>query len=283
MTTQLRSASEFILREGRLLERRMMATLFEGADASGALDALVGYRNEDGGLGHGLEPDKRAPTSQPLDIEMGFRVMDAVGRVDSGLVIGCCDFLQAIAPGVGCLVPSALAFPCAPHWGAWAVEPSLNPTAGLAALLWKWGVDHPWREAATRFCWAELEAGLPAFSHSFAEVLAFLEAVPDRPRADEVAQQLESRISTLDLFHLDPASPGYGLTPLHFAPFPGGPWSHLFDDATVDGHLDALARAQCEDGGWPISWETLGTAARQECRGVETLRAMRTLRAYGRF
>lgn len=277
------AARHFILVEGRLLERRVMGVLFEGQDPGGALDALAGYRNEDGGLGNGLEPDKRAPTSQPLDVEMGFRVMDAVGRIDGDLVLGCCDFLQRLGPGVGCLAAGGLDDAKAPHWGEFALAPSVNPTAGLVALLWKWDVDHPWRAAATEFCWRELEAGLPNASHTFGAVLAFLDAVPERDRADVLAAQLRSRAQNLELFHLDPGGCGYGLTPLHFAPTPRSRWTDLFDDKTIDDHLDALAAAQCDDGGWPISWETVGVAAEQEWRGIETLRAMRTLSAYGRW
>jgi hypothetical protein len=282
-THAFESARRFILVEGRLLERRVMAALFDGADPAGALDALAGYRNEDGGLGYGLEPDKRAPTSQPLDVEAGFHVMDSVGRIDGDLVLGCCNFLQRLGPGVGCLVPSALEHAKAHHWGDQALAPSLNPTAGLVALLWKWDVDHPWRGAATEFCWEQLEAGLPKESHTFGEVLAFLDAVPDRARADVLVGQLRERVPALEVFHLEPGASGYGLTPLHFAPTPKSRWCELFDQQTIDGHLGDLAADQCDDGGWPISWETVGTAAEQEWRGIETLRAIRTLSAYGRL
>jgi len=37
------------------------------------------------------------------------------------------------------------------------------------------------------------------------------------------------------------------------------------------------------DGGWAITWEPPGTSATLEWRGIETLRALRTLRAYGRL
>ncbi len=282
-TSAFESARQFLVREGRLLERRVMATLFGGEDAAGALDALTGYRNDDGGLGHGLEPDKRAPTSQPLDVEVGFQVMETVGRIDEELVRGCCNFLESLGPGVGCLAGSALEFPKAAHWDESGLAPSLNPTAGLVARLWRWEVDHPWRAGATEFCWAQLDTGLPDSSHSFVEVLAFLDVVPDRVRADTVVGQLRDRIPTLELFRLDPGIGGYGLTPLHFAPTPESRWTGLFDEQTIEAHLDVLAAAQCDDGGWPISWETVGPAAEQEWRGIETLRAMRTLSGYGRW
>lgn len=282
-TASLEAGRRFVEREGRLLERRVAATLFGGEDPAGALDALMGYRNEDGGFGHGLEPDKRAPASQPLDVEVAFGTMECIERLDEGAVLAACDFLASIGPGVGCLVRDAFDFPRAPHWGDWAIVPSLNPTAGIVAHLWRWGVEHPWREGATAFCWDELERGLPTESHAFGEVLAFLDAVPDQDRAQAFVAGLHSFVGGLEVFRHDPADRSYGVTPVHFAPSPTSRWLGLFERDLVERHLDALAGAQCDDGGWPISWETIGPAAVQEYRGVETLRALRTLRSFGRL
>lgn len=276
-------ARRFLYAEGRLLERRLFEVHFGSALAGDALLLLRGYRNPDGGYGHGLEPDKRVPDSQPLDVETALQIMDALGSVEVGVVAGACGFLERLGPGVGLLTGAYAGYPTAAHWGEWALEASLNPTAGIAGLLWKWGVEHPWRSAATTFCWERIEAGLPDDAHGFGEVLTFLGWVPDRERAARVAAQLPERLASLGLFRHDPASSDYGLTPLHFAPSPGGPWAYLFEPEVVEAHLVALAAAQQDDGGWPISWDTIGPAAVSEWRGIETLRALRTLRAYGRI
>lgn len=278
----LGAARRFLLSEGRLLEQRVAEVLFDGALPGAALTALQAYRNEDGGFGHALEPDIRAPASQPLDVEAAFQVMAALGAVDHETVVGACNFLHRLGPGVGCLTPEALQAPRAPHWDTGALEPSLNPTAGIVACLWRWELEHPWREEATAFCWASLERGLPSDAHTFGEVLEFLTAVGDRERAESCIAGLAGAVPSLALFHLDPGAEGYGLTPLHFVRDRQSRWAALFDGALLESHLDALVAAQEEDGGWPISWETVGPAARQEWRGVETLRALRTLAAFDR-
>lgn len=275
-------ARGFLFREARLLERRLFEIHFGETLAGDALLVLRGYRNADGGYGHGLEPDKRVPGSQPLDVETAFQIMDGLDAVEVGVVTGACGFLERIGPGVGLLTDAYGDYPAAPHWGAWATAPSLNPTAGLAGLLWKWEVEHPWRSAATAFCWERIDVGLPGDAHGVGEVLTFLAHVGDRERAAAVAAHLPE-LASLELFRYDPAAHDYGLTPLHFAPAPGGAWAYLFDDTVIEAHLDALEAAQCADGGWPISWETVGPAAESEWRGIETLRALRTLRAYGRL
>jgi len=276
-------ARRFVYSHARLLEWRLFETLFEGADPQGVVAALAGYRNADGGFGHGLEPDKRVPASQPLDVEIAFQTMDAAGAVDRAMVDAACDFLASIGDGVGWLIGSVDEYPHAPHWMGSGPPPGVNPTAGIVALLWKWGVDHPWRERATAFCWAEIDKGLPIDAHGFGEVLAFLAQVPDRVRADAAAAGLRAWLKELEWFLPEPAPDRYGVTPLHYAPRPDSPWTALFDPGAIDAHLDAMAAAQQDDGGWPITWDTLSPAAVIEYRGYETIRALRTLRAYGRL
>jgi hypothetical protein len=48
------SARQFVLTQGRLLEQRLFDTCFLDEPASGVVDALRGYRNDDGGFGHGM-------------------------------------------------------------------------------------------------------------------------------------------------------------------------------------------------------------------------------------
>ena len=64
------AAERFLRAEARLLEQRLSDTLFHGAPASGVVDALRGYQNDDGGFGHGLEPDTRCPASLAIDVEI---------------------------------------------------------------------------------------------------------------------------------------------------------------------------------------------------------------------
>jgi hypothetical protein len=85
------------------------------------------------------------------------------------------------------------------------------------------------------------------------------------------------------MVRLDPEDPNYGVSPLQYAPAPDSRWIGLFEPSVIDAHLDALAAAQEDDGGWPIAWEPIGVAAERECRGVVTLGALRTLRAFGRL
>ena len=113
-------------------------------------------------------------------------------------------------------------------------------------------------------------------------ILTFLEYVPDRVRAEAAFEQLGQRIRG-DLVAVDPATPGYVKTPLEFAPHPESLARRLFDDATIELHLEALAAKQQEDGGWPITWEPPSAAAVTEWRGFMTLKWLGVLDSYGRL
>lgn len=284
------AGDRFLLSQARLLERHLFATCFLGQPAARVAEALRGYQNEDGGFGHALEPDKRCPASLPVDVETAFQALATAGAVDHEMVARACDFLARVAEvaGAGGAVPPAFpvieSFPRAAHWTEWTYEPGLNPTAGLVGLLYQLGVDHPWRAAGAAYCWQQLEAGgLPGDAHALKEILVFLEHVPDRQRAGQHAAQLALDLASIPLFHLDPDTPGYGLSPLDVAPLATSRWRQLFTDTQIDAHLDRLQKDQQADGGWPITWEPPSQAAVSEWRGIVTLGALRTLTSYGRL
>jgi hypothetical protein len=293
MDNQFDAGRAFIQRQGRLLERRLFAACFEGGPAAGVVDALRGYRNDDGGFGHGLEPDKRCPASLPIDAEIALQALLMAGTVDAPLVLGACDYLATVAASAKCngAVPLAFpvieAYPRAAHWTDWTYEPGLNPTAGLAGLLSRLGADHPWVAEATAYCWDQLTGPespeLPAEAHALNEVLVFLEHSPERDRAEAVAARVKEQLPRASSFRADPDDPGYGLTPLTIAPLADSRWRTLFADDMLAAHLDRLQRDQQPDGGWPITWEPPSDAARLEWRGIVTLGALRTLVSYGRL
>ncbi len=68
-----------------------------------------------------------------------------------------------------------------------------------------------------------------------------------------------------------------------FAPEPDSLARRLFDQATIDAHLDALAQGQLDDGGWTFNWLAWSPAAEADWRGSVTVDALRVLRANDRL
>lgn len=281
----LERAREFIYGAARLLDRRCFAAAFEGADPGFVLTAVGAYQNPDGGFGHGLEPDTRTPLSQPLNVELALQYMADAGVCDGAMVRRACDYLQSVSAaegGVPILTPGFEAHAHAPHWTGYARVPELVPNGGLVGLLYRLDVDHPWREATAQRVWAWIEAEEGLGAHDILDAVWFLEAAPDRQRAAAAAARLAAALRDAPYFKEDPSAEGYGVTPLWFAPSPVAFCRAWFSDAVIAKNLDHLAGEQQDDGGWPLSWNPPGPAAELEWRGMQTVKALRTLRAYGR-
>jgi hypothetical protein len=285
MTVDLDAAADFMLREARLLDRRRFAHRFAGGDADAVVAALLPYRNDDGGFGNALEPDIRGASSQPVPVEHALRTLDEVDRFDAEVVGRACDWLASASTtdgGVPFVLPTVEDGPHAPWWESDGTA-SLNPTAGILGLLHKRGFDHPWIEVATEYCGRALVTDLPEVGPDDAvNILVLLEHAPDREQAEAAFATLGARIVG-ELAALDPAAPGYVKSPLDYAPRPDSIGRRLFDDATIEAHLDALAARQEADGGWPITWEPPSVTAVSEWRGFVTVRALGVLESYGRL
>ena len=295
VTPDTGAATQFIAGHARVVDRRRFERLFEGGDARPVRDAVAAYRNPDGGFGHGLEPDGRAPGSQPPAMESALRILDETDAWDDDLVAGACRWLTATAPAEGGAVfvdPGIEAWPHAP----WLVPEEGRPaslvmTGHIAGTLHARHVQDPWLDRATEVMWSRIgrltgpdgPAAAPAGGYEMFGVLNFLQHVPDRARARNAFGQVGPLILERGLVALDPEAPGEVHSPLDFAPEPDSLARALFDEATIKAHLDHLAHAQRDDGGWTVNWPAWSPAAERDWRGAVTVGALRLLRANGRL
>ena len=281
------AAATFIAANARVIDRRRFERLFRDGDAQPVRDAVAAYRNADGGFGHALEPDCRAPGSQSLAVEMALRIMDEADAWDEALVRGACDWLAAVAPaegGVAFVEPTLAGWPHAPWWVAEQGHPaSVIATALIAGTLHARGVSHPWLDRATELTWSLIDGVVDPGPYDMRAACSFLQRVPDRDRARKVFGRVGPLILDRKLVTLDPEAPGEVHLPLDFAPEPDSLARELFDEATIKANLDHLAQAQLEDGGWTFNWLAWSPAAEREWRGFLTVDALRVLRANGRW
>jgi hypothetical protein len=282
----LSKATDFIWRTARLLERHRFAYLFLDGKRLAVLEALRPYQNPDGGFGNGLEPDVRGPVSQPVPTWMALCILDEAAAFADPMITRICDYLLSITTvegGVPFVLPSVRDYPRAPWWETGDQPPaSLNPTAAIAALLHKHRVEHPWLISATEYCWRKLDTMDKTDPYEMRAVLPFLDFVPDCQRAEEVFASIGPKILEQKLVALSPTAQGDTHTPLNFASRPQSLARRLFSDQVIEAHLDALASAQQEDGGWQFNWLAWNPVAALEWRGIVTIEALVTLRAYGR-
>jgi len=281
------AAAAFVAANARVLDRRRFQRLFEDGSARAVRDAVAAYRNDDGGFGHALEPDCRAPGSQPAAAEMALRIMNEADAWDEDLVRGACDWLAGMAPAEGgaAFVEATLTgWPHAPWWVPEEGHPaSLVATGMIAGTLYTRGVSHPWLDGAAEVMWNRIGKLTEPGAYEMFGVLSFLQHVPDRDRAREVFSRVGPLILERNLVALDPQATGEVHGVLDFATEPDSLARALFDDATVQAHLDHMAHSQKEDGGWTFNWPAWSPAAERDWRGFLTVDALRILRANGRL
>jgi hypothetical protein len=187
--------------------------------------------------------------------------------------------------GVPFMLPSGLAYPRAPWWQTEQDPPaSLIATANIAAVLHRNGVTHhTWLEQADAWCWKAVDELDETDAYTMMAVIPWLDAVPDRARAEAAFAEVGPKVLDQKIVTLDLDAEGEVHPPLDFAPAPGSLGRTLFDDATIEAGLDDLVAGQRDDGGWTFNWPAWTPAVEAEWRGNVTVAHLQTLRAYGRL
>ncbi|MET9227551.1 hypothetical protein [Lentzea sp. NPDC003310] len=270
-------ARTFLWLNARTLEQRWFEHAFDGGKAEHVVSAVLAYRNDDGGYGHGLEPDHRGPTSQPLH---ALRALQMFGEVNAPeLAASVLTWLDATCPDGS--VPFGLStskdHPKAP-WVQADDQGGLLLTSQIAAALHALGVTGPWLDRATDYCWQEIEKLEHTHPYELRGAAMFLDVVPDRARAELAAEKLR---------HLTPSTEGYaegeGLDPHEFAQGPDSLARGWFSEEELSKDLDALQNGQQEDGGWNFGFPAFTPVVNFEWRSIATMDSLLTLRRYGRI
>jgi hypothetical protein len=281
---------DFITANARLLDRRRMELAVGDGDPEAALAVLSGYRNADGGFGWALEPDARAPASQPVAALHAFEVFEEVAPLTSPLAVGLLDWLDAVSLAGGALpfaLPGGASAGSAPMWQSVdATSPSLHMTAVVLGIAHRVArhdpavAAHRWLRRATDWALEQIaELDGPRHAIEFRYVLALLDALDAR---DEL-ERLGAHLPANGTMAVTGGRPDEAMRPLDFSPEPDRPIRRLLDPRTVEADLDRLAAEQHDDGGWDVDWKHWSPVGGLEWRGWATVRAVRILRANGRL
>ncbi len=277
------AAENFIWSAARLVDRHRYSMLFADAPAGTVLEALCGYRNPDGGFGHGLEPDLRCPSSQPAPTLYALEILSEAGAADDQLARDARAFIARVAAPDGG-IPSVLpGFDDYPHAPWFQPGPGSVLTLALAAALHAGGVtDDAWLDRATNWCWRSIETTEQPGGYWLKYACAFLDAVSDEQRSRAAITSLAARVDRAAVAPVGGVE-GEALRPLDISPRPRSPSRGLFSEEQIEAHLDAVESEQQQDGGWMFDWLAWSPAQTTDWRGNVTLRALIWLRDNGRL
>ena len=283
--TDVQAAEQFLAAHARVLERRCFARLFHDGPATPVRDAVAAFQNDDGGFGHALEPDGRGPESQPAAALTALTILHEHDAWDEPLVERTCDWLARTAPeqgGATFVLPGVERWPHGPWWRpVEGLPPSLTTTGQLVAPLLARGVEHPWLEQATAWLWSAVDDPGDPDPYDMLGLSRFLDAAPDRDRAEAAAQTLRPFFERALVRR--PEGPQDEHHALEYAPRPDSIARGVFGAERIEADLDRLAAGQQDDGGWTFTWLAWSPVAAAEWRGVVTVEALATLRAHGRL
>ncbi|MDQ7805008.1 hypothetical protein Q5425_14780 [Amycolatopsis sp. A133] len=293
MSVNLPAAASFMATHARLLDRRRFELLGGETNAGAVLAAVDGYRNPDGGYGWGLEPDLRAPESQPGGALHAFEVFEEIAPDTAPHAAELCDWLASASRPDGGLpfaLPVADPAGCAPFWvQADPAEATLQSTAFTAGVALRVARhdravrEHPWLSAATQYCFRAIrELSSPPHAIALSFAVQFVDAAHElHEEAAALLAHLAAFVPADGLAPVDGGADGETLRALDFAPWPDRPARALFDNGVIDAELRRLAGEQQDDGGWRVDFASYSPAAALEWRGYATVRAVSILRRHG--
>jgi hypothetical protein len=281
--TDIHSAHRFVALHGRLIDRRRIA-----GDPELIRSALAAYRNPDGGFAY-LEPDLPDAGSQPIAALAALEVLHEIGApAGDPLITGLAAWLPSITNADGG-IPNVVPYDpdAVPHAPWMAPDPDapsgLTMTAAVCAAAQRAGMHDPWLERASEYVWEHIPGLDPNAGYEMKYVIDFLDAAPDRARADRALEQVGKAVGGRGSLGVSGGGEGEELTAIFVCARPDHAGRRLFDPAAVERQLDDLAAGQEPDGGWTFTWLDWNPAVTWAWRGRLTVDALHTLRANGRL
>jgi len=276
MAIDLGKARDFVYRSGTLLERALFAWLFEGGSLERLQQNILCYKNPDGGFGHGLEHDLKAPQSNPLALEYLLGMMKHTGIPAGSIFEGTADWVEAQMDERGDLrnPPETQDYPLAPWWretGGQTMPDSIVgnlvhfgcATPSLVDKTKAWALANFTPEKVRENEW--LFMAYHAFDFFFA--------------IDELPNLQAFRSATIDnIVACASAAPDNQYDSLFvFAPSPDSMIARALPSGLADRFIDALSKAQQAEGHW------LDQHNLTQWYPMTTINVLLALKRYGRW
>jgi hypothetical protein len=283
VTTDIESAIRFTYANARLLDRRRLEHLLGAAPPAAVIDALRAYQNPDGGFGHALEPDMRAPASEPASALLALETLVELGVTGHPMIDAAAEWIADAASADGTLPQMTAASAGYPHAPFIAPGGPTFLTYALAGALWHTETRSEWLDHATDWCWRQLEELEQPDAYTVVFALRFLDAAPDEDRALRIIDDLRPLLDDDGCLPVSGGVEGEHVTPLDLSAHPGLRSRALFTAAHIDADLALRERGQRDDGGWDFDFLHWAPGQALDWRGSLTVSNLRLLHEHGRI
>lgn len=294
-------AAEFLRAEARPLEVARFENIFSGSRVEHVLNELSKFQNPDGGFGHALEADLRAPESSALCTSVAFQIIrdHQIPRENKMVQRGIHYLMETLdrSEAHWRIIPkSADASPHAPWWKQVGREDeykgfSLNPTAEILGYLLDYGEAVRGERIMTEVTDRVLDSLRSLESIEMHDLLCcsrLLDTASLPPTARKCLQGELVRLIPGAIATTPEQWREYGLRPLLVVRDPNSPFFARLEKV-ISLNLDFELEEQNNTGSWSPTWSWGGNfpesweIAKREWSGVLTLEKLLTLARFKRM
>ncbi|RDU37243.1 hypothetical protein DRW41_10995 [Neobacillus piezotolerans] len=260
--------------KARGLERSRFEFIFENGRKENVLTELKKFQNEDGGFGHGIEPDFWLPNSSPMATWAAGQILMEIGAdKNKPIVQSMVSYLaNSIDNETGMwrsVLPENNEYPHAPwwHWHEGVQENwSFNPSAELAAFLVHWSDEE---SEAAELGWRVIRKAIDHLMgksemdrHEINNYQALVEIMKPRLATfeskinhslNEVSEQVMVLAEKCVNKDVSTWTEGYQPLPLDFINDPSDRLCERLG-TLVEENFDFYKRQASDEGIWDISW-----------------------------
>ena len=276
MPVSVDKAREYVFTNGCLWERALFSYLFDDGLLDRIHQCLLCYKNLDGGWGHGLELDARAPQSHPAALEYLLTVIRDFDLPVGVLFDGTALWLEQQRNEDGSLrnPPELFDYPLAPWWREWGGQKQPDSIVGN---LTKLGLVTPSLADTTRQ-WAQANHTLDSIKANewlFMAYHAFdyFMNVDDFPNVEGYRAAVIENIAAC----AEKAPEKQHFVLFHFAPTPDSVVAQALPESLLERFLHTLETTQRDDGGWSDEHNL------KHWQPITTIHVLYTLKRYGRL
>ncbi|WP_280770335.1 hypothetical protein [Salipaludibacillus daqingensis] len=294
---QFLKAVDFIMTHARPLDRKLFDYYFNNASNIAVLNELAHFQNEDGGIGHGIEPDIRMPQSSPIATSVALQYTRNVNTPwRHPFIKSTMKYLEDTYDRFGhwpLILPEMKTYPHAEWWGSRSDQQTsfqANPGAEIIGYFHAYSkVDHHLSlPELDDLVMQDLEGRRGNIE--FHEVLCYLRLIEELSDHSIKKKCMEHILDVaVKVVTKDPQDwGGYCAKPLWLA---SSPDASLYPklEKYVQLNLDYEIEQQHEDGSWLPFWQwgqyidVWEQDAKPEWKGFLTVQTLRMLQQFDRI